>query len=171
MTKYEGFTDTVRGRLSVPRMFHPRAAQLGRRTHSSRARSTPAAAADGGSNVLDTSTHAHTLLACVIRARKDRAVDVRPEHSAPISSVDAPTGSPPSSSRSSGSMPVSMVGRMIFAAGVSADGILCARAVSIWDRIVEADGTAQSRFALSSPKPGGARQGYSCLILGAIASK
>jgi hypothetical protein len=37
-------------------------------------------------------------------------------------------------------MPVSAIGRIIFGAGVSADGILWASAVSIWVRIVEAVG-------------------------------
>jgi hypothetical protein len=37
-------------------------------------------------------------------------------------------------------MPVSAIGRIIFGAGVSADGILWASATSIWVRIVEVVG-------------------------------
>jgi len=60
------------------------------RTQRSRARSTPIAAADGGSKVLETSIHAQTLPACVTCARNERASDVLPEHSGPTNSLTAP---------------------------------------------------------------------------------
>ncbi len=53
------------------------------------------AAADSGCNVLETSTHAHTLPAWVIPAINVSASEVRPEHSGPTISLMAPTGNPP----------------------------------------------------------------------------
>lgn len=101
------------------------------RAQSSRARSTPMEAAETGSKVFDTSIHAQTFDRCVIRAKKESAMDVRPEHSGPTSSLIAPTGSPPRNTSSKDAIPVSATGRNIFGAGVSAEGILCVSAVSI----------------------------------------
>src|ERR1019366_392690 len=114
------------------------------RTHSSRARSMPAAAAETGSSVLEKSIQAHTFAACVTRERKESAIEVRPEHSGPTNSLIAPTGSPPFKTSSSDSMPVAATGRIIFGAGVRAEGIFSARADSIWSRIAEAVGMANS---------------------------
>jgi hypothetical protein len=93
------------------------------RTQRSRAKSTPMAAAESGSKVLETSIQAQTLPACVSCARNERANDVRPEHSGPTSSVTAPIGRPPRSTSSRASIPVAATGRTIFACGVRADGI------------------------------------------------
>src|SRR5579872_656507 len=60
------------------------------RIQSRRLRSIPAAAADSGWSVSDTSTQAQTRLSFVRHAMKERASDVRPEHSEPVSSVMAP---------------------------------------------------------------------------------
>ena len=110
------------------------------RIQSKRARSTPAAAAEGGSKLLEPSTQAHTLFARLACERKDKAVEVRPEHSAPMSSVMAPTGRPPSNKESSGTIPVSTTGRTSLGVGVSADRILGANAVSTLRRTAEASG-------------------------------
>jgi len=110
----------------------------------------PAAAAETGSSVSHPSIQAHTFAACVIRATKESATEVRPEHSGPTSSLTAPTGSPPWSTSSSDSMPVAATGRIIFGAGVRAEGIFCASADSIWIWIAEAVGIANI-FALYSP--------------------
>jgi hypothetical protein len=91
----------------------------------------PVADAEMGSSVLDTSIQAHTFAACVIRERKESATEVRPEHSGPTSSLTAPTGRPPFKTSSSDAIPVAATGRTIFGAGVSAEGIFCARADSI----------------------------------------
>ena len=120
------------------------------RTHSSLRRSTPAAAADAGSSAFETSIHAHTFPAWVMPATKANATEVRPEHSGPISSVIAPIGNPPCRASSSASMPVEATGRTILAVGVSAAGILAARADSICSRIAEAEGMGNT-FALYSP--------------------
>jgi hypothetical protein len=71
-------------------------------------------------------------------------MEVRPEHSGPTSSLIAPTGSPPCNTPSSAVIPVSTTGRRILGAGVSAEGILCASADSIWNRIIEAEVMASS---------------------------
>jgi hypothetical protein len=107
---------------------------------------TPTAAADAGSSAFDTSIHAQTLPACVRRATNERAADVLPEHSGPVSSLTAPTGKPPCNISSSDAMPVVDTGRIIRAAGVSAEGIFCARAFSIWSRIAVAEGIRAIRL-------------------------
>src|ERR1017187_10286429 len=109
------------------------------RTQRSRNRSTPAAAADSGLSAFDTSTHAQTFSVLVTCATKDNASAVRPEHSAPIIWVNAPIGSPPSSTSSTVPMPVGATGRRIRGAGVSADGILSARTASICARKAKAE--------------------------------
>jgi type IV pilus biogenesis protein CpaD/CtpE len=108
----------------------------------------PDAAADSGLSAFDTSIHAQTLSAFVSCARNDRARAVLPEHSAPIISVTAPNGSPPSRTASIAAIPVGATSRIVFAAGVSADGILAAKAASIWVRRAAADRIV---FALYSP--------------------
>jgi hypothetical protein len=82
----------------------------------------------------------------VVLARKERARDVLPLDSAPTISVMAPTGRPPSKSASTSATPVGATGRMAFCTGVNADGMRWASAVSIWTRIVAAEG-----IDLSSP--------------------
>src|SRR5579859_6818519 len=108
----------------------------------------PDAAADSGLSAFDTSIHAQTLSSFVSCAMNDRARAVLPEHSAPIISVTAPTGSPPFRTASIAAIPVGMTSRSVFAAGVSADGIRSASAVSIWERRAAAELIV---FALSSP--------------------
>jgi hypothetical protein len=101
------------------------------RTQRSRVRSTPAAAADAGSNVFATSIQQQTLPAWVICARNESATEVRPEHSGPTISLMAPIGRPPRSTSSSGAIPVAAAGRIIFGAGVRAEGTLRERVDSI----------------------------------------
>src|SRR5580698_388293 len=108
----------------------------------------PDAAADSGLSAFDTSIHAQTLSAFVSCAKNDRARAVLPEHSAPIISVTAPTGSPPSRTASIASIPVETTSRIVFAAGVRADGIRSAKAASIWERNMPAEFIV---FALYSP--------------------
>jgi hypothetical protein len=62
--------------------------------------------------VFETSIQAHTLLARVMRARNEAAIEVRPEQSGPINSVTAPIGRPPASSASSTSIPLAATGRL-----------------------------------------------------------
>src|ERR1700758_1766526 len=93
-----------------------------------------------GSRAFDTSIHAQILSSRVIRARNERAIEVRPEHSGPTNSLRAPCGSPPSSNLSKASIPVGCSTLRIFGAGVRADGILFSRAASIWGLIVAAEG-------------------------------
>src|SRR5277367_5698422 len=118
------------------------------RTQRSRFRSMPDAAADSGLGAFDTSIHAHTLSALVSCARNDKARAVLPEHSAPIISVTAPTGRPPSRTASIATIPVGTTSRIVFAAGVRADGIRSARAASICERRAVAEFIV---FALYSP--------------------
>jgi hypothetical protein len=65
---------------------------------------TPMAPADAGSNVFATSIQQQTFPAWVICARNESATEVRPEHSGPTISLMAPTGRPPRSKSSSGSI-------------------------------------------------------------------
>jgi len=127
----------------------------------------PDAAADSGLSAFDTSIHAQTLSARVSCARNDKARAVLPEHSAPIISVTAPTGSPPSRTASTAATPVGTTSRIVFAAGVSADGILSARAASICERRAAA---VRIGFALFSPIPP-RRTTCACKGNGAIASR
>src|ERR1700722_5496505 len=94
----------------------------------------PDVAADSGLSAFDTSIHAQTLSAFVTCATNDRARAVLPEHSAPIISVTAPTGSPPSKRASIAAIPVGTTSRIVLAAGVRAEGIRSAKAASIWER-------------------------------------
>jgi len=119
------------------------------RTHKSRHRFTPIAAADSGCRLSETSTHAQTFPASVICATKESAREVRPEHSGPTISLMAPIGNPPRSNSSRPSMPVAAVSRMILGAGVSAEGIRSARPASTWRRIAATE--AMTIFALYSP--------------------
>src|SRR5262245_26194643 len=75
------------------------------RTHNSCFNSTPAAAADFGSNISVPSTRAHTSSLAVASARIETIADVRPDDGGPKTSVIAPRGSPPVSA-SSGAIPV-----------------------------------------------------------------
>lgn len=88
----------------------------------------------------------------------ESAAEVLPEHSCPASSLTAPTGKPPCNISSSDAIPVDDTGRIIRGAGVSAEGIFCARAVSIWSRIAVAEGI--DVFALYSPIQATAANGY-----------
>ncbi len=65
------------------------------RTHSNCLSRTPFAAADSGSNASFTSTHAHARSSAVRCATNFSARLVRPDDAAPVSSLIAPTGSPP----------------------------------------------------------------------------
>jgi hypothetical protein len=118
-------------------------------THNSLRRSTPSDAAAAGLKVFEASIQAHTFPSEVTCARNERAIDIRPEHASPTSSVTAPMGSPPWTRSSNGSMPVVMTGRTIRAGGVNADGNLFARAASTCIRIEALEGI--NVFALSSP--------------------
>jgi hypothetical protein len=89
------------------------------------------AAADAGSNVFATSTQQQTFPAWVICAKNESAIEVRPEHSGPTNSLIAPIGKPPLSTSSSAPIPVAATGRIIFGAGVSAEGTLRERVDSI----------------------------------------
>ena len=60
------------------------------RTQRSRDRSTRDAAADSGSNVLDTSTQAQASSPRHLAEMNESATDERPEHSGPTISVMAP---------------------------------------------------------------------------------
>src|ERR1035437_7057240 len=100
----------------------------------------PTAAADSGWKRFEASIQAHTFASFVIWARKESARAVRPEHSGPIISVIAPTGTPPFTKSSIVRMPVETTGRMILGAGVKADGIRSANADSIWIRSAEVVG-------------------------------
>jgi putative SOS response-associated peptidase YedK len=75
----------------------------------------------------------------VIFATKESVREVRPEHSGPTNSLTAPIGKPPCRTASTASTPVVAVGRIIFCAGVSAEGIFRESADSIWSRIAEAE--------------------------------
>src|ERR1700734_1857764 len=108
----------------------------------------PDAAADSGLSAFDTSIHAQTLSAFVICAMNDRARAVLPEHSAPIISVTAPTGSPPSRTASIATIPVGTTSRIVFAAGGRQDGIRSDTAASIRERRAAAEFMV---FALYSP--------------------
>ena len=66
------------------------------RIHSSCFSRTPFAAADSGSNASFTSTHAHARPSAVRPATNWSARLVRPDDAVPVSSLIAPTGSPPS---------------------------------------------------------------------------
>ena len=127
----------------------------------------PDAAADSGLSAFDTSIHAQTLSAFVSCAKNDRARAVLPEHSAPIISVTAPTGSPPSRTASIATIPVGTTSRIVFAAGVSADGIRSARAASIWERRAAADLIVFALYSPTAPKCTNAKCNENC----AIASK
>jgi hypothetical protein len=70
------------------------------------------------------------------------------EHSAPISSVTAPTGNPPSRTVSIAAIPVDTTSRIVLAAGVRAEGIRSAREASICERRAAAKLIV---FALYSP--------------------
>lgn len=120
------------------------------RTQNRRARSTPAAAAEAGSSASVTSIHAQTRPSFVIRDRNDRASDVRPLHSGPVSSERAPSGKPPWSSSSTFAMPVGAHGCIACGRRVRAEGMRRARPVSIWRRTAAAEGMAHL-FALYSP--------------------
>jgi hypothetical protein len=117
-------------------------------SQSNRRRSMPAAAADAGSNASETSIHAHTLSSRVMRARNERAIEVRLEHSGPTNSLRAPCGSPPFSNSSRTRIPVECTALLIFGAGVRAGGILFSRAASTWRRTVAAENVS---FAIYSP--------------------
>ena len=135
------------------------------RTHSRRDRSTPAAAADSGANASDTSTHAQTLPAPIRLLANDSATKLRPLHSGPAISVIAPIGSPPSSTSSNAAMPVGATGRIVRIRGVSADGIRCASALSIWRRRAEDDRMKiyfRLIFALSLPTVNAALHTVQC---------
>jgi len=119
------------------------------RTHNSLFKSTPNEAAAAGLKVFEASIQAHTLPSEVTCARNERAIDIRPEHTSPTSSVTAPMGSPPSTRSSNASIPVAMTGRTIRAGGVNADGNLFARAASTCTRIEVLEGI--NVFALYSP--------------------
>jgi hypothetical protein len=95
--------------------------------------------AELGLKELEASIQAHTLPAEVIPDRNESAMEVRPEHSPPTSSVTAPTGKPPWMKLSSSLIPVATKGRTIRAGGVRAEGIFCASADSIWSRSAEAE--------------------------------
>src|SRR5437764_235287 len=69
-----------------------------------------------------------------------RASDVRPQHSAPTISVNAPTGTPPPTASSTAPMPVDTTGLTIRLCGVSAPGILRANAASTCERTATASG-------------------------------
>jgi hypothetical protein len=101
-------------------------------------------AADSGSKVLETSIHAQTLPVRVLCARNDRAKEVRPEHSGPTISLTAPIGNPPRSRSSTALIPVAASGRTVRSAGVSAEGIFCAKADSIWSLTAKDEAMANS---------------------------
>ena len=135
------------------------------RTQSRRDSSTPAAAADSGDNASDKSTHAQIFPAPVRRLTKVSATELRPLHSGPAISVIAPIGSPPSSSSSNAAMPVGATGRIVRIRGVSADGIRCASALSIWRRRAEEDRTGiyfRLIFALNLPAVNAALHTVQC---------
>ena len=138
------------------------------RIQSSQDKSTPAAAADSGWNMSETSTQAQTLAACVIPATKESTKEVRPEDSGPTISVIAPTGSPPSSNSSISTTPVATTGRMTLGAGLRADGIQSAKAALIRARRAEAD---IGVFALSSPILLASCQLAFCTVSGADSCK
>jgi hypothetical protein len=123
------------------------------RTHRSRLRSTPTAAAEAGLKVLEASIQAQTFPIAVICDRKESARDIRPEHVSPTSSVRAPTGSPPIRSSSRGTTPEGTTGRTMRGGGVNAEGYFRARADSTCTRIVAAVAMANT-FALYSPTGG-----------------
>ena len=114
------------------------------RIHSSRERSTPSADADSGCRVSETSTQAHTRSVRVIAATKVSASEVRPEHSGPTTSLMAPMGKPPRSSRSISAIPVGSTGQETRGCGESAEGIRSAREASICARSWLAEGMLES---------------------------
>ena len=81
----------------------------------------------------------------MLAATNERARLVRPEHCGPAISVIAPTGRPPPNSSSTAAMPVGQTGRTVLGCGVSAEGILAARADSISRRMEEAVGIERIR--------------------------
>ena len=95
------------------------------RTQSSCRRDRPLAAADSGSKASFASTHAQNRSNPVRCARNLSARLVRPDDSGPVSSVMAPMGRPPSSSSSTGAIPVAATSRMVRWTGVSAAGKRC----------------------------------------------
>jgi hypothetical protein len=58
----------------------------------------------------------------MIRATRECAKEVLPEHSGPVTSLIAPTGNPPFRMASSASIPEETTDRTIFATGVRAEG-------------------------------------------------
>ena len=78
------------------------------RTHSSRSRSTPAAAAEAGSKLSLASTSAHTSCRRVAPASAASITPVRPDEAGPAISLSAPRGRPPVSA-SSAATPVETV--------------------------------------------------------------
>ena len=123
------------------------------RTHSNCRNCTPHAAADSASSTSCASTHAQTRSSRVCCARKLSARLVLPDEDGPVISLIAPTGSPPSSNSSTAAIPVAAVSRIVCAWGVSAEGNLRSRELSIWIRSAEAEAMRLTpNFAFSSPR-------------------
>jgi hypothetical protein len=99
MTRAKPVARTVSAAANA--IFNPRG-----RSHSTRERSAPAAAAPWGSKWSPGSTRAAASPVSVVAASAESATEKRPEDARPDISTSAPRGSPPPRRRSSPSHPV-----------------------------------------------------------------
>src|SRR5664279_3423012 len=119
------------------------------RTHSSRSRSTPAAAAEAGSKLSLASTSAHTSRRRVASASAANITPVRPEEAAPAISLSAPRGRPPVSV-SSAATPVETV-----------SGAARSRSNSVEERCSPSEDSMRARsLAADGIRTSGGRSGY-----------